>query len=144
MASLEDKCLACGEAAIKQARAKASTVSEFLKKYLRDRCTANDLNVDLDAIIAASFVCRSCSKVYLSHQAKDLRLYEATSATVSLLASYSSSDAHNLPTESATPISTVTHSECSLPPSTKRRCIDVSPPIVVSLIFVFPLFINAQ
>uniref|UniRef100_A0A1X7U207 DUF6589 domain-containing protein n=1 Tax=Amphimedon queenslandica TaxID=400682 RepID=A0A1X7U207_AMPQE len=136
MASLEDKCLACGEAAVKRARVKASTVSEFLKKYLRDRCTANNLNVDLDAIIAVSFVCRSCSKVYLSHQAKDLRLYEATSATVSLLASYNSSQAHNLPSESATPISTVTHSECSLPPSPKRRCIASppdSPPIVVTV-----------
>ena len=138
MASLQDKCLACGETVVKRARVAASSVSYFLKKYLGVRCQENDLEVDLDAIIAASYVCRPCSKVYSSHQAKDSRLYEATSASLDLLLPHSASCGNSF-----TPLAPASRKRADLVSedylsqcATKRSCSTQesdSPPVVVSI-----------
>uniref|UniRef100_A0A1X7T9M6 Uncharacterized protein n=1 Tax=Amphimedon queenslandica TaxID=400682 RepID=A0A1X7T9M6_AMPQE len=112
MASVDGtNCLACGEPVLKRARVAAATVSSLLKK--------------------------SCSKVYLKHLEKDEHLYEATSASVSVLASQQSNS------EIPATRKRLASQESALHGATKRQCIiqdsapecisPESPPIVVGI-----------
>jgi hypothetical protein len=67
----DDVCLACGESTVKGARVAASTLPVFLKAYLSKRCQESGVDVDIDAVINASFACRSCHNKFLTHQQKD-------------------------------------------------------------------------
>uniref|UniRef100_A0A1X7V1C2 Uncharacterized protein n=1 Tax=Amphimedon queenslandica TaxID=400682 RepID=A0A1X7V1C2_AMPQE len=109
-----NNCLACGEPTLKRARVSAATVSLLLKKYLSVRCQENSWELDLDTVIGSSFVCKSCSKVYLKHLKKNERLYEATSASASVQQSNSETRATR---------KRLASQESVLHGATKRQCI---------------------
>ena len=45
-------CLACGQEVLKGSRAAASTVHGLLKRLLVKRCRENDVELNLDSVIA--------------------------------------------------------------------------------------------
>ena len=49
-------CIACGGKAEKRARVTASSCSALLKGYLSRRCQDNATEIDLDAVIKASYM----------------------------------------------------------------------------------------
>ena len=62
----------------KGTRVAASSCSVLLKGYM-SRCQDNATEIDLDAVIKASYMCRSCHNSYKTHhQQKGERLFEAT------------------------------------------------------------------
>ena len=58
MANDGSSCIACGGKAEKRARVAASSCSVLLKGYLSRRCQDNATEIDLDAVIKASYMCR--------------------------------------------------------------------------------------
>ena len=83
-------CIACGGKAEKRARVAASSCSTLLKSYLSRRCQDNATEVDLDAVIKASYMCRSCHNSYKSHQQKDDHLFEATGSSFDYVVKFGS------------------------------------------------------
>ena len=49
-------CIACGGKAEKRARVAANSCSALLKDYLSRRCQDNATEIDLDAVIKASYM----------------------------------------------------------------------------------------
>lgn len=82
-------CLACGKETAKGSRAAASSISTVLERFLSKRCKESSLQLDIDAIIEQSHVCRACYKSYTTHQQKDEKLYDATSSFEEILQSRS-------------------------------------------------------
>ena len=78
-------CLACGQEVSKGSRAAASTVHGLLKRLLAKRCRENDVELNLDSVIACSYVCRGCCRAYETHIKKKERLYDATATAFPLI-----------------------------------------------------------
>ena len=78
MAEDTNTCLACGNKADKGSRAPAIQLAYILRRYLSQRCTENDMEINIEQLLSQSQVCRPCARAYQSHEKKDQRLYSAT------------------------------------------------------------------
>ena len=129
MIKMATHCLACGQEVLKGSRAAASTVHGLLKSLIAKRCWENDLELDLDSVIACSYVCRGCCRAYETHIKKEERLYDATATAFPLI------DDASVPTYSPGKRRAITEDNTSvLHSATKRRCLKStsdSPPVVV-------------
>ena len=104
-------CLACGNKADKGSRAPAIQVAYILRRYLSQRCTENDMEINIEQLLSQSQVCRPCARAYQSHEKKDQRLYSATQTyfnSIILRPCVVSPFANATPTSDTTPISCAT------------------------------------
>ena len=126
MAAENTNCLACGDIASKGARSSASAVSFLLNRYLTQRCQEMNIEIDVQNLISTSWVCRTCSKAYSTHQEKEDRLFAATANAINLL---------QVPCTSNTP-SRKRPSSVGQAATNKKLC-SSSPPVTVTYNYYF-------